>query len=506
MTLNGKPFSHLLLLVVALFSLMLQPAVGQNPLLRIMRDDQFSSLALRTYKQTYDSARQKYESAKKLFEQGLMSQEEFNDIRTSYTGAEVRYQQQMLTVIFQAPYILVESAIKYQTGSSEKRVKLTLTNTTGGNLEYEKLLEEHSDLFTIDVRPDRIYNVFVSLANTSDGVIISNPYEIKIPFLKMGESTTVDFGLLRDIESVRVLLAYGNAASPPKDVFLQKDASADMASINSTQFSQEADLRSSATYDITLEQYSQTDNVFQMAVLNLPKQIAFEFKDADQGARVSQVKFTEGITNRKLNLTVQLPERADESVVVDEPITFWAVVMSKAVADELGEVRDRSFTQPEIDDIRGGKVKMELIPRGVGRIEVRAQNLYHDIKPDETAAMEVRIKNTGTRRLDNIKLETDNPLGWKSEIQPDMITSLEPEEETAVNLAFLPPADVGVGDYEVTLRTRSMGALRRVEPDDKTIRIHISGRANILGSAILISLLIGLMVGIVVFGVKLSRR
>jgi len=180
--------------------------------------------------------------------------------------------------------------------------------------------------------------------------------------------------------------------------------------------------------------------------------------------------------------------------------------LSKPVADELGDVRDRIFTPSEINRIRGGKVKLELIPRGVGRIEVLAPNLYHDIKPDEIAQMELTIRNAGTRRLDNIKLETDTPLGWRSEIQPEVITTMEPEEEIYVDLAFIPPTDVSVGDYEMTLRTRMMGARRRVEPDDKTIRIHVSGRVKILGTMVLIFLLVGLMVGIVVFGVKLSRR
>lgn len=469
------------------------------------RDDTYRSLALRRYKQAYDAAKIRYENARKLKEQGLISEEVFNNIRTDYVSKEVQYQQQLLEVIFQQPYILIETAIKYQTESGEKRVKVTLTNTTGGNLEYEKIIEEHSDLFPVDVRPDRIYNIFVSLASTQDGVIISNPYEIKIPHLKMGLSTTVDFGLLRDAESVKVILTYSKFTSQ-KDIYLQKDPSADIASINSTQFSQEVDLGSSATYDINVEQFSQSDNVFKMEVLNLPKQVAYEFKEPQFNARISQVKFTEGITNRKLTLTVYLPERADSSVIVDKPITFWSAVLTKPVADELGEVRDRIFTPSEITRIRGGKVKLELIPRGVGRIEVLAPNLYHDIKPDEIARMELTVRNVGTRRLDNIKLETDTPLDWRSEIQPEMITSLEPEEEIFINLAFIPPVDVSVGDYEITLRTRMMGAQRRVEPDDKTIRIHVSGRVKILGTAVLIFLLVGLMVGIVVFGVKLSRR
>ena len=74
------------------------------------------------------------------------------------------------------------------------------------------------------------------------------------------------------------------------------------------------------------------------------------------------------------------------------------------------------------------------------------------------------------------------------------------------NLAFIPAADVNVGDYEITLMTRMMGAQRRLEPDDKTIRIHVSGQVKILGTSVLIFLVVGLTVAIVAFGVKLSQR
>ena len=131
-----------------------------------------------------------------------------------------------------------------------------------------------------------------------------------------------------------------------------------------------------------------TDKVLKLEVLNLPKQIAFEFKEPQTAAHISQVKFKEGmIADRKVSLTVYLPERADSGVNVDRPKTIWSEVLAAPVADELGEVRDRIFASSEIASIRGGKVKVELILRGVGRIEVLSPNLFLDIKPHETARM-----------------------------------------------------------------------------------------------------------------------
>jgi hypothetical protein len=45
-----------------------------------------------------------------------------------------------------------------------------------------------------------------------------------------------------------------------------------------------------------------------------------------------------------------------------------------------------------------------------------------------------------------------------------------------------------------------------VESEDKIVRIHISAKANVLGITLLVIFLVGLLVGIVVFGIKLTRR
>ena len=116
------------------------------------------------------------------------------------------------------------------------------------------------------------------------------------------------------------------------------------------------------------------------------------------------------------------------------------------------------------------------------------------------------IKSTGTRRLDNIRVLTDDPLGWRSIVEPDLISSLEVEKEAVVNLIFTPPSDVGVGAQEVKIRAEAMAENRLIEASDKTVRIQISAKTALWGTILLIVCLVGLVVGIVIFGIKLSRR
>ena len=193
-------------------------------------------------------------------------------------------------------------------------------------------------------------------------------------------------------------------------------------------------------------------------------------------------------------------------MIVDRTIEFYVLVLPQSVWRELQPLEGRRFSREEIESLNAGNVKLELIPRGVGRIEVRALNLYHEIKTDESVKMEITVLNAGTRRLDNIRIRAGMPPNWQSVVDPDVIPSLLPSKETTVNLVFTPPEGLVVGGYEVTIQTQAIADNRPVETQDKTVRIHATARTNLLLSVSLVLFVIGMVVGIVWYGVKLTRR
>ena len=168
--------------------------------------------------------------------------------------------------------------------------------------------------------------------------------------------------------------------------------------------------------------------------------------------------------------------------------------------------KEKSYATAEFDRMNISYVRLELVPRGVGKIEVRATNFYQELKPGEQVQMSLTVYNDGTRRLDNVKVRADAPLNWPSTVSPDLIGSLLPGKEELVSVTITPPADVSVGDYETTIKTEAFASNRKVDSEDKKIRIHVSSSANILGTALLVLFLIGLLVAVVVFGIRLSRR
>lgn len=461
-------------------------------------------LALKKAQLHLEEMKGDFERALKLKEEGLISEEDFARKRTAYLRAQVSYQEALISFMGSEVRISVAAAVKYQDKAGKKYVRVSLRYSSKELKELAKLNISAEDLFPLDFLKE-VKDVYVSLR--SEGKIISEPYEKSIASMPLEEERQVTFQLLKDVENLDVNVFYAGK-NETTSVYLQKGLSANIVTVNSAQFSQEADLESQATYDLSLEKFSGEANIFRLRVANLPQQITYEFVDPQTQARLSQIKFTEGVTSMQLSLRLYLPKNADEQVVIDKPLEFYTLALDNEQSARLDELLARkSIVSPEeIDDLKAGNVRLELIPRGVGIVEVQALNLYHEIKIDESVNMEVRIKNTGTRRLNNIRIYTDLPLNWRVEVNPDLISSLDQSKEEIVNIEFIPPSDVSVGDYEPRIRTECIADNRRVESEDKIVRVHVSARTNILGITILIVLLIGLLVGIVVFGIKLTRR
>ncbi len=461
-------------------------------------------LALKKAQLNLEEMKGEFDRALWLKEEGLISEQEFVQKRTSYLQAQVTYQEALITFMGSEARLSVASAVKYQDKAGKKYVRVSLRYSSKELKELAKLNIDAKDLFPLDFLQE-IKDVYVSLR--SEGKIISNPYEKTIPSLSLEQERHVTFQLLKDVENLEVNVFYAGK-NETTSVYLQKGLSANIVTVNSAQFSQEADLESEATYDLSLEKFSGEANVFRLKVINLPQQISYEFIDPQTQARLSQIKFTEGITSMQLSLKLYLPKNADEQVVIDKSIEFYCLALDNEQSSQVNEFLSsgQSVGPKEIDGLKAGNVKLELIPRGVGKIEILALSLYHEIKVGENVNMEVRVKNTGTRRLDNIRIYTDLPLNWRSEIKPDLIASLDQDKEEIVAIDFIPSEDAFVGDFEPKIRTECIADNRRVESEDKIVRIHISAKANVLGITLLVIFLVGLLVGIVVFGIKLTRR
>jgi len=490
--------------IIAMASLFLFTAAAAAQPSQPEESQSMKLLRLKSSQLALDLKKADFERYLKLKEEGLTSEADFAQRRTAYLQAQVDYQQALISFMGSEARISVASAVKFQNAGGKKFVRVTLRYSSKELKELAKLNINAEDVFPLDFMKE-IKDVSVSLK--SEGKIISDPYELVASSLPLEEERTVTFQLLKDVENLDVSVFYAGKTETTS-VYLQKGISANIVTINSAQFSQEADLESQATYDLSLEKFSGEANVFKLELVNLPQPITYEFSDPQTQARLSQIKFTEGTTSMKLSLKLYLPKNADAQVVIDRPLEFYALALDNEQAAKLRELTAANprLEPGAVEGLKAGSVKLELIPRGVGKVEVQAVNLYHEIKVGRTVDMEIRVKNAGTRKLNNIRISTDLPLSWRAEVRPDLIATLAQNQEEVVSIRFLPPPDVAVGDYEPKIRTECIADNRKVESEDKVVRIHISSKTNILGITVLVLLLVGLLVGIVVFGIKLTRR
>ena len=63
-----------------------------------------------------------------------------------------------------------------------------------------------------------------------------------------------------------------------------------------------------------------------------------------------------------------------------------------------------------------------------------------------------------------------------------------------------------MGRYEIRLRITGLTDNQPVIGEDKTVSVEIQAGANILGTVLLVALILGLVAGMVVFGIRLSRK
>ena len=354
---------------------------------------------------------------------------------------------------------------------------------------------------------NEIRGIYVSLLDVTDDTNIVKPYEEKIPVLGYNEIAELTFQLQKDVESLKVSLDYPELDEPDtRLIYLQKESALDVVNVSSLRFSQEGNLGSSVTYDLTLDRLAETENTFQLRVINLLNRLSFEFQDPETQSRQSQVKFTQEQSKRDLSLIVYLPEELDASYL-DSTLEFYVAVIDEAEANELGGVNNRlDLPTDRIAGIQGGVERFELIPKGVPEIEVFVPNAFQTIKIGEEVNMTATLKNIGTRDLVDIRMLVDVNTDWKYTVIPEVVGTLERNEETEIQLTLSPPVDIGVGEYQAKLNAEVTVDNRKFEARDRSITVQVESQTQMSVTTLLFGALILLMIGIVIVTVRISRR
>ena len=354
---------------------------------------------------------------------------------------------------------------------------------------------------------NEIRSIYVSLLDVTDDTNIVKPYEAKIDVLGYNETVALTFQLQKDVESLKVSLHYPELSAPElRLIYLQKESALDVVNVSSLRFSQEGNLGSSVQYDLTLDRLAETENTFQLRVINLLNRLSFEFQDAETKSRQSQVKFTQEQSKRNLQLIVYLPEELD-AAYLDSTLEFYVAVLDEAEANTLGGVNNRlELPAARLAGIQGGIERFELIPKGVPEIELFVPNAFQTINVGEPVNMTATLKNIGTRDVVDIRMVVEVNTEWHYTVLPAVIRALKRNEETEIQVTLNPPSDISVGEYEAKLNAEVTVDNRKVEARARSITVKVESQTQVSITTLLFVALILLVIGIAIVTIRISRR
>lgn len=422
-----------------------------------------------------------FETKETLFKEGLLSAKEFEDVRNRYQEARLNYVYALIRATSGSFYVSVERAEKYQKPDGTKWVKLTLLNSLPDigktideflGMDGTEAVSNYKELYNNEIR-----NVFLSIEK--DEVLVGQPLEYKINALGFGEKRDFEFQILRDMDEVVVCLRYDLQTVERRKVFLTPSGASSQIVLTPENFSVESNLGGRATYRISVERYLTGANVVKLTIPDLSSQFQFEIYDGE--TRISDLNFRENDFKKSLTLNIHLPTRESNDVVMDVPVEF------SLVASEQGAAAIE------------GRTKLVLIPKGIGKIEVKADNLFQESYANSTIRIPVRIVNDGSRDILDLTLTIRGGMGWENTINPMTITSLKPQEEGTFNMSLVPPQNVHPGEYDfkVTIQGQSDG--KTIYADEKTFRIKINAKTNwalvIIGTLLSLGLIGGAVYG-----------
>jgi ABC-type transport system involved in multi-copper enzyme maturation permease subunit len=429
------------------------------------------------------AAKLDFEAKERLYKSGLVSGNDFEESKNRYQDAKLNYVYSLIRATSGSFYVSVERAVKFQKPDGTKWVRLTLLNslpdlgkTIDEFLGTEKpdAMGNYKELYNNEIR-----NVFLSIEK--DNVLVGQPLEYKINSLTFGEKRDFDFQIMRDMDEVVICLRYDLQTVERRKVFLMPSSSSSQIILTPENFSVESNLGDKATYSIAVERYLSGSNVVKLNIPDLSPQ--FQFDIYDDSTRISDINFKENDFKKQLKLNVYLPTRESADVTMDKPIEFHFVASEQVSSGAKIE----------------GKTKLVLIPKGIGKIEVKADNLFQESSGSNPIKIPVKLFNDGSRDILDLSLTVRGGTGWENKCSPMAIVSLKPQAEAVFNLTLTPPENVHPGEYDFKVAIKGQSDGKTVYADEKTFRIKVNPRTNwiviFLGTALALGLIGGTVYG-----------
>jgi hypothetical protein len=435
-----------------------------------------------------DQAAAQLARADALLQRAMLSPSEHEERRAAYVRARLAHVGAVVSAAASRARLTIARAVKSRSADGRLRVALTLRNDAP-RLDAAALGNAIGGAIGEGVDPaawTTVRGAVVALKTDAgaNGATISRPYERAVPEVPAGAERVVSLELLEDVADVVVAIDAGGRADERR-IRLEIAAAANAIAVDAAQFSLAGDLGSQVVYDLRLQRPGPSAASTRLTVRGLPVEVTHEFRDPDRGTRLGQLRFPDGATAARVQLALALPARPSSAVMPDAPIAFDVVAADGRAA---------------------GRARLELVPRGLARIELRPATLALQAPAGGETTLALTVRNAGTGRVDDVRLRAEPPARWHATIEPAAIASLAPGDEARVRLVVRPPADAVGGDYELRVGVDDAGPARRVEVEDKLIRVRVGSTGGLAAPIAGVAAVVALALVAVVYGRRWVNR
>jgi uncharacterized membrane protein len=94
--------------------------------------------------------------------------------------------------------------------------------------------------------------------------------------------------------------------------------------------------------------------------------------------------------------------------------------------------------------------------RGNYDMNLYAEKYRYEANKGESVTFPITVANGGNAgALTSVKIEVEAPDGWKAEITPKTVASIQPEEKSIITIRVVPPANIVASEYKITVKVTS---------------------------------------------------
>jgi len=211
-------------------------------------------------------------------------------------------------------------------------------------------------------------------------------------------------------------------------------------------------------YEMVIRNIGKSDDTYRLASAGTPEDWYVRFHESGvDGSDISDIYLKSG----------------DDKTLDVEAITPYGVQAGDYNFSVSAESSETVYTQ-----------NLSVKIRGNYDMNLYAEKYRYEANKGESVTFPITIANGGNAgALTNVKIEVEAPDGWKAEITPKTVASIQPDEKSIISIKVVPPANIVASEYKITVKVTSD---QTEESDEFHILVREQSMVAVFGVIVLV--------------------